>query len=103
MSLCERVASSQSTRMIRAWEKDHGISPVPIIALTASVLQEDVKYALAAGCTAHLGKPVKKQVLLDAVRTAQIMPLHSPQRINMGEAAFRSVERTPGHTNDSFC
>jgi PAS domain S-box-containing protein len=84
-----------ATRMIRAWEKDHGIRPVPIIALTASVLQEDVKYALAAGCTAHLGKPVKKQVILDAVRTAQLMPLGSPQRITMGGAAFRAVERTP--------
>jgi CheY-like chemotaxis protein len=59
------------------------------------VLQEDVKYALAAGCTAHLGKPVKKQVLLDAVRTAQIMPLRSPQRITIGGAAFPAVEHTP--------
>ncbi|MBV8452374.1 MAG: response regulator, partial [Deltaproteobacteria bacterium] len=60
-----------ATRMIREWEKLHGNRPSPIIALTASVLDEDVKRALAAGCTAHIGKPVKKQVLLDAIRTAQ--------------------------------
>jgi two-component system, sensor histidine kinase and response regulator len=60
-----------ATRMIRAWEKEHRIGPVPIIALTASVLDDEVKCTLAAGCTAHLGKPVKKQVLLDAIRATQ--------------------------------
>jgi CheY-like chemotaxis protein len=91
-----------ATRMIRTWEKDHGIGPVPIIALTASVLQEDVKYALAAGCTAHLGKPIKKQIILDAIRTAQIVPLRSPQRILMGGGSFKAVKRAPGYTHDSF-
>jgi two-component system, sensor histidine kinase and response regulator len=60
-----------ATRIIREWEKEHGIGPSPIIALTASVLDEDVKRALAAGCTSHIGKPVKKQVILDAIRSAQ--------------------------------
>jgi len=60
-----------ATRAIREWEREHGIGPAPIIALTASVLDEDVKRALAAGCTSHIGKPVKKQVILDAIRAAQ--------------------------------
>lgn len=58
-----------ATRLIRGWEKDQGLGPVPIIALTASVLVEDVQRAMAAGCTAHIAKPVKKQVILDAIRT----------------------------------
>ena len=60
-----------ATRVIREWERAHGTGPKPIIALTASVLDEDVKRALAAGCTSHIGKPVKKQVILDAIRSAQ--------------------------------
>jgi CheY-like chemotaxis protein len=62
-----------ATKMIRAWEQKHGTAPVPIIALTASVLEEDVQSVLAAGCTAHIGKPVKKQVILDAIRSALVV------------------------------
>jgi PAS domain S-box-containing protein len=61
-----------ATRMIREWERKHEMRPSSIIALTASVLDEDVKRALAAGCTAHIGKPLTKQVLLDAIRTASV-------------------------------
>jgi PAS domain S-box-containing protein len=59
-----------ATRMIREWEWKYSIRPSSIIALTASVLDEDVKRALAAGCTAHIGKPLTKQVILDAIRMA---------------------------------
>jgi CheY-like chemotaxis protein len=40
----------------------------PIIALTASALQEDVERSLAAGCNAHVSKPVRKRVVLEANR-----------------------------------
>jgi CheY-like chemotaxis protein len=58
----------EATKMIREWEKKHAKRASCIIALTASVLDEDVKRALAAGCTGHIGKPLTKQVLLDAIR-----------------------------------
>jgi len=35
--------------------------------LTAHAVKEDMERSLAAGCTAHLTKPIKKQVLLDAL------------------------------------
>ena len=38
------------------------------IALTGNTLEEDIKKAQAAGFTAHLTKPLKKQTLLDAIR-----------------------------------
>src|SRR5260370_39847682 len=62
-----------ATRTIRRWESDHGLSPTPIIALTASVLEEDVRLALASGCNLHMSKPVRKRVLLDAVRNAALL------------------------------
>jgi CheY-like chemotaxis protein len=67
-----------ATGAIRTWEKEHQRAPVPIIALTASVLPEDAERAMVAGCSLHICKPVKKQVLLDAIRkittTANVVP-----------------------------
>jgi two-component system sensor histidine kinase/response regulator len=57
-----------ATRTIRQWEKDRSRSRKPIIALSASALEEDVKRALDAGCDLHVSKPVKKRVMLDTIR-----------------------------------
>jgi two-component system sensor histidine kinase/response regulator len=57
-----------ATRTIREWEQAQGRKPVPIIALTAFGLDEDVAKSLQAGCNAHISKPVKKRVILDAIR-----------------------------------
>ncbi len=62
-----------ATRAIRGWEGERGLSPTPIIALTASALEDDVKRSLAAGCDQHVSKPVKKPVLLAAIRAAMAM------------------------------
>jgi PAS domain S-box-containing protein len=56
-----------ATRTIRAWERANGRSPTPIVALTASALKGDRETCLAAGCTAFLTKPIKQEVLLQAI------------------------------------
>ncbi len=56
-----------ATRMIRAWELANGRSRTPIIVLTASVLEDDVRRTLAAGADAHLSKPVTRAMLLQTI------------------------------------
>jgi PAS domain S-box-containing protein len=59
-----------ATRQIRERERQQAGPAVPIIALTASALQEEVRECLDAGCNFHLAKPIRKTILLEAVARA---------------------------------
>jgi CheY-like chemotaxis protein len=56
-----------ATRTIRRWERERGLAPTPVIALTAYARAEEMKKSLEAGCDAHLSKPIKKAALLEAI------------------------------------
>ncbi|MGH7205018.1 MAG: response regulator [Nitrospiraceae bacterium] len=56
-----------ATKAMRQWEKQKGIPPTPIIALTAYPQQETVAKSRDAGCNAHLTKPIKKAELLKTI------------------------------------
>ncbi|MEQ1697366.1 MAG: ATP-binding protein [Hyphomicrobiaceae bacterium] len=64
-----------ATRKIRAWEIANQRQPTPIIALTASALKGDREKCMAAGCTAFLTKPIKQQVLLQAIEKHVVIKL----------------------------
>ena len=54
----------EATQKLRAMEE---FADTPIIALTASAGSDSVEKCLAAGCTAHLSKPVKSGQLYEAI------------------------------------
>jgi PAS domain S-box-containing protein len=56
-----------ATRAIRAWETERHLRRTPVIALTASALDEAVRGCLEAGCDLHVSKPVKRAVLFEAI------------------------------------
>jgi two-component system sensor histidine kinase/response regulator len=53
--------------LIRQWETANHRERTPIIALTASALEADVRRAIEVGCDMHVSKPVKKSTLLRAI------------------------------------
>jgi signal transduction histidine kinase/CheY-like chemotaxis protein len=57
-----------ATALIRAWERETGARPTPVLALTAHALVEAAQKSLDSGCDAHLTKPIKKVALIEAIR-----------------------------------
>ncbi len=67
-----------ASREIRQWEQQQGRTATPIIALTAFAQQDDAQKSLAAGCDAHLTKPIKKTVLLEVIDRFDRKPWEKP-------------------------
>jgi CheY-like chemotaxis protein/HPt (histidine-containing phosphotransfer) domain-containing protein len=65
-----------ATRAIRQLETQMGRPRVPIYALSAHAFASDAQASLAAGCDAHLAKPVSKATLMAALASLR------PQTVN---------------------
>ncbi|MGR8950731.1 MAG: response regulator, partial [Gammaproteobacteria bacterium] len=66
MPILDGHAAARAIREIEA-SPEHNRDATPIIALTAHAIKEEQDKSLAAGCNAHLTKPIKKQTLIDAL------------------------------------
>ncbi|MBZ5592933.1 MAG: response regulator [Acidobacteriia bacterium] len=95
-----------ATRNIRAWEVEHQKRPTPVLALTANAFEEERQASRAAGCDAHLVKPIRKGELLQAIRThihegnfapllpkSQRIPIRAPEGIEEAIPLFLESTR----------
>jgi signal transduction histidine kinase/CheY-like chemotaxis protein len=57
----------QTCRALRAWEAEQGLPRLPVLALTASVMESDRVAAAAAGMDGFLEKPVTLRALSEAL------------------------------------
>jgi two-component system sensor histidine kinase/response regulator len=87
-----------AVRLVRRWERDQGLAPTPILALTASAFAHDVRNCLEAGCSGHVAKPVRKHSLLEAIERACVpASLGSDGGVASAPAAeHSSTDKKPG-------
>lgn len=57
----------EATRKIRAIEKEKGLRPIPIVAVTAHAMQGDREKYLEAGMDAYISKPIRIDELTTAI------------------------------------
>jgi two-component system, cell cycle response regulator DivK len=55
---------------LKVLRSNAGTASIPVIAVTASVMQQDRKQIMEAGFNAYVGKPINLKEFLDAVRNA---------------------------------
>ncbi|MEM1272289.1 MAG: ATP-binding protein [Pseudomonadota bacterium] len=60
---------------IRAYEAEHGLTPVPIVAMTAHTGPDDRQRAADVGISGYISKPLKKAALLEQ------LGIHLPQAL----------------------
>ncbi len=91
-----------ATRQIRDLERQVGKPRTPVLALSANAFERDVQDCLAAGCDAHLAKPVSKKDLIAAIdRHRKPAPRADANPDDRANASFRGerpqdAQRGPG-------
>jgi len=61
------VDGYQAVRLIRSWELEQKVKPIPIFALSAHVLPEHIEKSLTYGMNGHLTKPIDIDQLLELI------------------------------------
>jgi signal transduction histidine kinase/DNA-binding response OmpR family regulator len=79
----------EATMMIREHELTNGLSPVPIFALTANAMPDEVERFRKAGMNSCLTKPIRRHILVEAIAS-----MHETQQGQVSEAEATMTENT---------
>lgn len=86
-----------ATKMILDWQMAQGQQPTPIVALSGHAMREAQQASIAAGCAAHVAKPVDRATLLSTVdRYARVKAATSPRASSVDEALAALVPKYLG-------
>ena len=73
-------------RAIRAWEKEKGRVPTPMLAVSANATDEHVFEAKEAGADDHVAKPIVREILFEAIaRHARPQSADGPVALDDGD------------------
>ena len=86
------MSGIEATRIIRRREQEEHRPPVYIIAITASVMQDERERCLAAGMDGFLSKPLRRNKLAEMLR--KYCPVDRPEIRNL---AHQTVGQTHEH------
>jgi CheY-like chemotaxis protein len=87
----------RAMKWIREWETRSGLIHTPIIALTASALEDNTRDALAAGANLHISKPVTRRPCWREYEASRCRVRPRPTR---HKCRFPSPSRSRLHTRD---
>ncbi|HLK19978.1 MAG TPA: ATP-binding protein [Bryobacteraceae bacterium] len=89
-----RLDGYGATKMILDWQTSHGQPLTPIVALSGHAMREAQQASLAAGCAAHVAKPVDRATLLSTVdRYARVKVASPPKTASVDEALAALVPK----------
>ena len=74
----------EATRRIRAFEAEHHRAQVPIVALSASILEEDRVVCFEAGMDGFVGKPIDFHELFAEISALTAQEMAEPQAVAVG-------------------
>ena len=87
------MGGMEASRLLRRWESENGMLPMPVVALTANALSSDRAQCLAAGMDDHLAKPFRADELLAVLH--RHLAGHSIATGHTGQTG----DRPAGHTH----
>ncbi|KAH8802033.1 hypothetical protein DL96DRAFT_1672185 [Flagelloscypha sp. PMI_526] len=61
------MGGMEATELIRKYEREHGLPPTPIVALTAHAMMGDRERSLHAGMNDHITKPLRRNDLMNTI------------------------------------
>jgi PAS domain S-box-containing protein len=84
----------EATRRIRAIEKKTDHTSIPIVALTANAMKEDLDKTIEAGCDLYLSKPIRMTHLLDVIDSFSTNSSEVSDNLHYNEISIEQPKKT---------